>query len=57
MTNSMLTLLVSAGLGFHILQGDAFEMRTVIAMAFRFFMWAGIAILANMAWKKIDGIA
>ena len=57
MAIAVLTLLVFAGLGFHILQGGAFEMRTVMAMAFRFFMWAGIAILANMAWKKIDRIA
>jgi len=47
-----LTLLASAGLGIHILQGGAFEMRTVFAMAFRFFLWAGIAWLAHRAWKK-----
>ena len=51
-----LTLLVFAALGFHILKDGAFEMRTVIAMAFRFFLWACIALLANIAWKKIDRI-
>ena len=50
---AVLTLLVFAGLGIHILRGGAFEMRTVIAMTFRFVMWTGIALLAYMAWKKV----
>ena len=54
---AVLTMLVFAGLGFHILNGGAFEMRTVIAMAFRLFMWTVIALLAKLAWKKFDGIA
>jgi len=53
---AMLTLLASFGLALHILQGGAFEMRTVIAMAFRFFLWAVIALLANLAWKSRDTI-
>lgn len=49
------TLLVFAGLGIHVLQGGAFEMRTVMAMAFRFALWTGIWLLASAAWKKVAG--
>jgi hypothetical protein len=51
---AVVTLLVFAGLGIHILQDGAFEMRTVVAMAFRFVLWAGISLLANMAWNKVN---
>ena len=51
------TLMVFAGLGIHVLQGGAYEMRTVMAMAFRFTTWAVIGWLANMAWNKVDRTA
>ncbi|MCP4183961.1 MAG: hypothetical protein GY761_11695 [Hyphomicrobiales bacterium] len=56
MVIAVLTLLVFAGLGFHILSGGAYEMRTVIAMTFRLSMWTGIAVLARLAWNKVDEI-
>ncbi len=46
------TLLVFAGLGFHVMQDGAFEMRTVFAMIFRSVVWITISMLANTAWKK-----
>lgn len=40
------TLLVFAALGVHILNGGAYEMRTVIAMSIRSLVWLTIAVLA-----------
>lgn len=36
-----------AGFGIHILQGGAYEMRTVIAMAVRTGLWVAIAVAAG----------
>ncbi len=49
---ALATLLVFAGLGFYIMQGGVFEMRTVFAMIFRSMVWITISMLANAAWKK-----
>lgn len=40
------TILVFLGLCVHILQGGAYEMRTVGAMTLRSLVWIGIAIVA-----------
>ncbi|MFN3249170.1 hypothetical protein [Roseibium album] len=39
-------LAVFAYLGVHILDGGAFEMRTVVAMTFRTFCWSLISMMA-----------
>jgi predicted membrane protein len=41
------TLLVFAGLGLHVVQGGAYEMRTVVAMALRSAVWGAIALVAR----------
>ncbi len=46
------TLLVFAGLGFHVMQDGAFEMRTVFAMVFRSTVWIIFSALASATWKK-----
>ena len=40
------TILAFLALGIHLLQGGAYEMRTVGAMALRSMIWTGIAIFA-----------
>ncbi|MBL8384791.1 MAG: hypothetical protein JNM90_17035 [Burkholderiales bacterium] len=42
--------LVSAGFGWHITAGGAYEMRTVAALLFRFAVWLAIAFVA---WSAI----
>lgn len=46
------TVLVSAGLAFHIMQGGAFEMRTVGTLALRILVWTIIAVTALSAIPK-----
>ena len=41
---AILTLLVFAAFGLHVLTGGAFEMRTVGAMTLRLVLWTAIAI-------------
>ncbi|MBL4767056.1 MAG: hypothetical protein JKY94_04990 [Rhodobacteraceae bacterium] len=41
------TAVVALGFAIMVLQGQAFEMRTVGALAFRFGFWAVIAVLAR----------
>lgn len=43
---AVVTALVFAALGLHILGGGAYEMRTVVAMAVRTAVWVAIAIVA-----------
>ncbi len=43
---ALLTLLVFAALGVHIVTGGAFETRTLIAMTLRSLVWGGIAVYA-----------
>jgi len=40
------TLLTFIGLGFHIVQGGPYEMRTVGAMSLRSAFWIGVAVYA-----------
>lgn len=40
------TAMVFALFGIHIIQGGAFEMRTVAAMTLRTVMWTGFAVVA-----------
>jgi hypothetical protein len=40
------TVLVFAAFGFHVVQGGAYEMRTVGAMTLRTFAWLAIAAIA-----------
>ncbi len=40
------TVLVGLGFGYHVLQGGAFEMRTVGAMILRTAVWAAISVVA-----------
>lgn len=49
---AVLTALVFAAFGAHILSGGAFEMRTVAAMSLRTVVWFTIAVLALLAWKR-----
>jgi hypothetical protein len=46
------TLLAFAGFGLHVMQGGAFEMRTVFAMSLRSAVWAGIAVVARQVVAK-----
>lgn len=46
---AILTLLVFAAFGLHVLTGGAFEMRTVGAMILRSAVWAAIAIASCRA--------
>lgn len=45
------TLAVFAAFGVYVLNGGAFEMRTVIAMSVRSLVWLTIAVLAYL-WSK-----
>lgn len=45
------TLAVFAAFGLHILNGGAFEVRTIIAMSIRSLVWLTIALLA-WRWAK-----
>lgn len=44
------TALAFAAFGVHVLAGGAYEVRTVLAMALRTGIWAGIATLA---WRQL----
>lgn len=46
------TLLVFAAFGLHVAQGGAFEMRTVLAMAFRSSVWGGITLVARQVFCR-----
>ena len=52
MAIAVATVLVSAGLAFHIIQGGAFEMRTVGALALRIMVWVIITVTALSAIPK-----
>lgn len=43
------TLIVFAGFGIHILNGGNYELRTIIAMSIRTFLWSFFSIIA---WRK-----
>lgn len=43
------TALVGLGFGYHVLQGGAYEMRTVGAMILRAGVWAAISVVASRA--------
>lgn len=45
------TLAVFAAFGIHILNGGAYEMRTVIAMTLRSAVWLTIAISCWLPWR------
>ncbi len=45
------TVLVFLAFGIHVASGGAYEMRTVIAMAFRSLVWIAIAFFA---WRMAD---
>ncbi|MCW8957639.1 MAG: hypothetical protein OQK54_05135 [Gammaproteobacteria bacterium] len=47
------TLAVFAAFGIHVINGGAFEMRTVAAMSLRSFVWLTIAVLA-WRWVKLS---
>jgi hypothetical protein len=49
---AMATVLAFAGLGLHIIQDGAYELRTVVAMVFRSAVWIIISLLTNAAWTK-----
>ncbi len=44
------TALVAAGFGMHVLNGGAYEMRTVGALALRFGFWAVVSLVA---WRGL----
>lgn len=45
------TLIVFTAFGVHVLQGGAFELRTVIAMTLRSSIWLAIAFAANRLFR------
>ena len=45
-TIAVLTLLVFAAFGVHILNGGEYEQRTVIAMSVRSLLWTAIAVIS-----------
>ena len=49
---ALLTALVFAAFGAHILGGGAFEVRTIAAMSLRTVVWFAIAALALFAWRR-----
>ncbi|TAK85071.1 MAG: hypothetical protein EPO20_12895 [Betaproteobacteria bacterium] len=49
---ALLTALVFAAFGAHILGGGAFEARTVAAMSLRTFVWVSIAALALFSFRR-----
>lgn len=49
------TLLVFAAFGMHVLNGGAYEMRTVVAMSLRSIVWVTIAALAYR-WSKVPAV-
>ncbi len=46
------TVIVFIGLAGHIATGGSFEMRTVMAMVLRSFVWLAIAVAVGTAWNK-----
>jgi len=46
------TLIVFTAFGVHVLQGGAFELRTVIAMTLRSSIWLAIAFAANRLFLR-----
>ena len=46
------TAVAATGFSIVVLRGEAFEMRTVGALAFRFIFWAAVALLAYRAFRK-----
>ncbi len=46
------TVIAFIGLAGHIATGGSYEMRTVIAMALRSFVWLAIVIAVGAAWNK-----
>jgi fatty acid desaturase len=49
---AVLTLLVFAAFGVHVLNGGAFEQRTVAAMSIRSVLWLGIAVFAYRSLRR-----
>ena len=48
----VVTVIAFIGLAGHIVTGGSFEMRTVIAMALRSFVWLAISFVVGAAWNK-----
>jgi len=46
------TVIAFIGLAGHIATGGSYEMRTVIAMALRSFVWLAISFAVGAAWNK-----
>ncbi|MCW9025082.1 MAG: hypothetical protein OQK73_10430 [Gammaproteobacteria bacterium] len=49
---ALTTLLVFVAFGIHILMGGSYEVRTVIAMSLRSFVWLSIALTAYILNKR-----
>ena len=47
------TALVALAFGFQVMQGQAFEMRTVGALALRFGIWMAIALALRRAFQQL----
>lgn len=43
---------ISVGFGMHVLSGAAYEMRTVLALAFRFVVWLAISSMAYITMVR-----
>ncbi|WP_370399238.1 hypothetical protein [Sulfitobacter sp. JB4-11] len=50
------TALVALAFAVHMMQGGAFEMRTVGAMILRMGVWAGISVVAWRHFRQAQGI-
>lgn len=51
-TIALLTLMIFAAFGLHILNGGAFEQRTIGAMSLRFSVWVIIAVFAYRGRRR-----
>ncbi|MFO7592513.1 MAG: hypothetical protein R6X15_00520 [Pseudomonadota bacterium] len=54
---ALATLSVFAAFGVHVINGGAYEMRTVIAMSLRSLVWLAIAVTAWYWMKSQRGVA
>ena len=55
MVIAILTLLVFAAFGVHIMTGGEYEQRTLGAMVLRSGVWVAIALYVRAVWKKRKG--
>ncbi|TVO68353.1 hypothetical protein [Denitromonas ohlonensis] len=52
---ALLTAIIAALFGLHVLSGGAYEMRTVGALALRLSFWSALALVARRAAQSTTG--